>query len=75
MTLVFHRSMRSRLETVHPFFERLQTDRHPFQKMVLPCSWSTERSMGHGFARVTPPSEGCGDALTDQARIPSYSDQ
>ncbi len=33
MTLVVHRSTRSRFETVRPFFERLQTNKHPLQAM------------------------------------------
>lgn len=57
MNLVFQRNARSRLKTVQPLFERLQTDRHQLQEMVLRCPWSTERSMGNGFTKMIPPSE------------------
>ena len=53
MTLVVHRSTRSRFETVRLFFERLHTNNHPLQEMEHRYSWSTERNMGHGFDRVT----------------------
>jgi hypothetical protein len=71
MTLVVHRRTRSRFEMVRPFFERLQTNKHPQQEMEHRCSWSVERNMGHGFDRVTSAPEGCGDVVIEQGRIPS----
>lgn len=75
MTLVVHCRARSRFETVRPFFERLQTNKHALQEMEHRCSWSAERNMGHGFDRVTPVPEGCEDVFIEQGRIPSWIDQ